>query len=384
MEVDSLKKSVRLVSLICSAALLLSSCTIIDHTFSGESEPPGQHAVTPSTPSVNTSPHSHSQSPTRISGYGRSLLNGDMLTAYDRLSHCAFRKESTVEIPLISSLELTKVMTYIRRDFPELSYLADEYLYRNEPQNFQMTITLKYDETSRPVDESPEELEMAAAKFLANISTELSDFDKAVIVHDRLLLQATYDMDAPRANLLSGALIDGRASCDGYAKAYQYLLQSLGIETLIVYGEAGGPHAWNIVRLDGDYYLAEFLFLDDTRFSQTHTPSLDGVNYPLPSCKNMEQNYFTKTGTLLTSTDGHQAMEVISRAVDYAAAAQSSAIQIRIEPASLYSEIETSLLNTGILDQFVREKVGRKDAVATGRTVSEDGSVLTYLIKYMD
>jgi len=43
--------------------------------------------------------------------------------------------------------------------------------------------------------------------------------------------------------------------CEGYAKTMEILLEKAGIETYYVTGKAnGGGHAWNIVKLDGDYF----------------------------------------------------------------------------------------------------------------------------------
>ena len=60
-----------------------------------------------------------------------------------------------------------------------------------------------------------------------------------------------------------GAIINGRADCVGYSHAFQYIMGLLGIECVQVLGllhdgssiaNAGEGHAWNAVRLDGEWY----------------------------------------------------------------------------------------------------------------------------------
>ena len=60
----------------------------------------------------------------------------------------------------------------------------------------------------------------------------------------------------PRLHNIVGALVDGIAVCEGYAKAFQYLCNKQGVLCMVVTGEATnaidgtrGLHAWNIVRV---------------------------------------------------------------------------------------------------------------------------------------
>lgn len=59
------------------------------------------------------------------------------------------------------------------------------------------------------------------------------------------------------------ALVNGRTVCAGYARAFQYLMQQLGVPCYYCTGYAGENHAWNIVRLDDGYYNVDTTW-DDT------------------------------------------------------------------------------------------------------------------------
>ena len=87
-----------------------------------------------------------------------------------------------------------------------------------------------------------------------------SDYDKIYGVYDWLCQNVTYDYENLEDNtyLLKhtayAALIDKTAVCQGYAVLFYRLMLELGVDARVIVGDGGGPHAWNIVELDGLYY----------------------------------------------------------------------------------------------------------------------------------
>ncbi|ADQ41898.1 transglutaminase domain-containing protein [Caldicellulosiruptor acetigenus I77R1B] len=106
------------------------------------------------------------------------------------------------------------------------------------------------------------------------IDQTYNDYDKVLALHDYLILHTRYDMESYLnqsgpfdIHTAYGALINGLAVCDGYAKAMYVLLNTAGIESIVVYGEAGDVaskvgHAWNMVKLDGDWYQLDVTWDD--------------------------------------------------------------------------------------------------------------------------
>lgn len=60
------------------------------------------------------------------------------------------------------------------------------------------------------------------------------------------------------------ALVMGETVCQGYATAIYRLLRELGISCRVVSGDAGGPHAWNMVRIGSYYYLVDATWDDQS------------------------------------------------------------------------------------------------------------------------
>ena len=88
-----------------------------------------------------------------------------------------------------------------------------------------------------------------------------TDYEKALWLHDYLCATVTYEADLGDESYT--ALIDGVADCGGYASAYQELLNAVGIQSAVVIGTAaGGPHAWNMVMLDGQCYYTDVTWDD--------------------------------------------------------------------------------------------------------------------------
>ena len=127
-------------------------------------------------------------------------------------------------------------------------------------------------------------MDAAADALLDQVDFTQSDAGIALQLHDLLINSAWYNRDAGEydyAHTAYGALVEdstgnpGGALCDGYALAYEYLLQKAGIRSTILGGLAGdseetaGPHSWNLVELSGEWYEVDATWND---ISHEETP----------------------------------------------------------------------------------------------------------------
>lgn len=96
-----------------------------------------------------------------------------------------------------------------------------------------------------------------AARLLDGIqgNDSLSEAEKALLLHDRLAVHCEYDTTFSNENQFNmyGALVDRVAVCDGYTRAYAFLLNQIGIENVYCSSDAMN-HSWNIVYIDGRPY----------------------------------------------------------------------------------------------------------------------------------
>lgn len=153
-----------------------------------------------------------------------------------------------------------------------------------------------------------EKINAAADELLKGITPSMPEFEREMLLHDRLAKSITYDLNEKYAHTAYGALVNGRAVCDGYTQAFQYLLQRVGIQSFMVTGTGkGGNHAWNIVRIDGRYYNVDLTWddqesdtfhayfnLTDERIKDDH--AFDTTVYRIPECNSTVANYFAVYG----------------------------------------------------------------------------------------
>ena len=88
--------------------------------------------------------------------------------------------------------------------------------------------------------------------------------EKLKIVHDYLVNNTEYDIEAGK-NIYNiyGALINKKCVCEGYARAYKYILDYLDIPCIIACGIGRNSvgttesHAWNYVKIDDIWYAVD-------------------------------------------------------------------------------------------------------------------------------
>ena len=99
-------------------------------------------------------------------------------------------------------------------------------------------------------------------------NSALGEVEKALLLHDRLALLCDYDYTGYISGNHSehiydiyGVFVDKKAVCQGYAEAYDYLLECVGIKSEICVSDALN-HAWNIVTIGGQKYHVDVTWDD--------------------------------------------------------------------------------------------------------------------------
>lgn len=119
-------------------------------------------------------------------------------------------------------------------------------------------------------------LDRAQSIIVQIISPEMSDYEKELAIHDYIVTTTSYDYDRLHNDTIpdssytaAGVLINKVAVCEGYSEATKLLLNLIGIECEIVTGFAGNntAHAWNIVKIDGEWYMLDTTYDDPVSFN---------------------------------------------------------------------------------------------------------------------
>lgn len=206
--------------------------------------------------------------------------------------------------------KVKEIITVCNTENPEILYYSG-LVYRTDG-----LLTLKYSKDRQTILKHRSELDKKIREILSEIIRPgMTAYQKEKAVHDYLVSKCEYDIEGYNKNNISpesytayGALCLGKAVCIGYSEAAYLLLNRAGVETMIITGESkGDPHAWNLVKLDGQFYHLDITWndtikneddqniryyyfnLDDTAISRDHT--WDRADYP--ACTSKKYEYYT-------------------------------------------------------------------------------------------
>jgi hypothetical protein len=256
--------------------------------------------------------------------YRVHLKTAEAKMVYDAILTALENKQTEVllENSLLSKINysIDSIVMYVRMDNPGLFYVDfQQYHYLNSFARRKIVFTFLY---------SVEKIVSIERQIRnkINVITSTIYYDKPFEIeyafHDWLVANVTYehkDTNYHKAHSAVGAILHGRAVCEGYAMAFKLLCDSMGISNIVVYGEAINPqgknenHAWNIVKLNRKCYHIDVtwdsctrskdmrchshLNITDEDISQDHTWNRN----LLPKCNETEDNYFIRNGRYFLS-----------------------------------------------------------------------------------
>ncbi len=181
---------------------------------------------------------------------------------------------SFMPVEEVTSKQLRNIFAAVYNDHPELFWLETAYACKYMRTGQCIEIDLEFNRTTQELDSAKEEFNNQVSMIVTGAQNLPDQYTKERFVHDALLERISYNARAEMNQSAYSALVNGETVCAGYARAFQYILQQLGIPCYYCTGFAGESHAWNIVALDDGYYNVDTTW-DDT----------DGGNY----------DYFNKT-----------------------------------------------------------------------------------------
>lgn len=192
----------------------------------------------------------------------------------------------------IRARQLRDVISAVYNDHPELFWLDTTYSCKRLGNGQCLEIDLQFNRTAENLERENTAFENAAEAILTGARGFSSDYDKERFVHDSLLRDVDYVKSAEMNQSAYSALVNGRTVCAGYARAFQYLMQQLGIPCYYCTGYAGEDHAWNIIKLEEEYYNVDATWDDtgegtydyfnktDQDYADTHVRQELSVNLP--------------------------------------------------------------------------------------------------------
>lgn len=142
------------------------------------------------------------------------------------------------------------------------------------------------------------EIEKIRNYFIQNKKS--STYENIKMVHDYLVDSVEYDQSISKSNIYDvyGALINKKSVCEGYAKAFKYLTDSLEIPCILVAGKGTNSdgnsenHAWNYVELNGSWYAVDCTWDDPIIIGGGMLSNSSKYKYFLKGEKEFNQSHF--------------------------------------------------------------------------------------------
>ena len=191
--------------------------------------------------------------------YSHSLTNRERKICDLIIDGLENRKKSVILSGTDSSnASIVKVLEVIDLDFPEYFFLN---VAATKIWNMGLTkkIDIGYLYSIDEITLIEKQISQKCQGIISSISQESSLLKKEKMLHNYLIKNIHYavgDLSNQRLHNIVGALVDGIAVCEGYAKAFRYLCDKQDILCMVVTGIATNaidgvrePHAWNIVRV---------------------------------------------------------------------------------------------------------------------------------------
>lgn len=301
--------------------------------------------------------------------YAYSMLPVTQQQLYLEILDALTEFREDVRLSSCDTEEISKVFQCVMNDHPEIFYV-DGYTYTEytlgeklRKITFSGVYLMDNDEvlrTQRKIDRYVEEC-------LGGIAPDADEYEKVKYIYEYLISHTEYDGTAQDNQNICSVFLRGRSVCQGYAKAMQYLLQKAGVYSTLVLGRVinGDSHAWNLVRIDGEYYYVDVTWGDASYQTSGQESSgerkMPAINYDylcvttkqlemthqidnvaaMPQCDRMDANYYVREGVYFTEMEEERLQEIFRNALD----AGNTYITLKCASQGVYQQMRKSLID---------------------------------------
>ena len=251
----------------------------------------------------------------------------------------------------------SKLYCLVEKQESELFY-ADSSYYKAEKIREAKII---YREDESEILDKVQEFDKAVDLAYGRIIGDGDEYRTALRIHDYLIDNCRYVTGEDiYSSTAYGCLVEKKANCEGYAKAFDLLASKMGLKSILVTGvtDKGENHAWNQVSIDGEWYNLDvtwddtdvtgdsrknYFLCNDEKFGKTHIAETD---YFTPfECNAEDGAYYIRSGLYITSMDS--AEKILHR--------EMSSGKTMIELKFSSSEIYDDFIEEFITDQRIFE-----------------------------
>lgn len=308
------------------------------------------------------------------SRYGYYSLDASEKAVYDKIVEAAKRYEDEVEIDReISKSRLEEICEMIFIEENALYYLSNEYnITFDADTGNAISVILSYKFDHEELAYLNTMTEERIEEILKKITDEMSDVDKLKLFHDEIVFGCKYETEGRYTATPFGALVDGKALCEGYARAMAMLCNKVGIENMFATGtqyntDENGvtteeEHIWNMIKLNGLWYNMDVTWDDPASIKNGRELEDDYISYSYflipsnelrptlsirtdlvepPAAYSNDCNYFVYYGYYAESYE--QAVKILEKSIRESNSKGEKYVRIKFSTPALYKEATNRL-----------------------------------------
>ena len=206
-------------------------------------------------------------------------LNEEEQRVYRELLKGIRAREKDFYLTLSQDDSIDRCYHAVLKDHPEIFWVHNhEKIYKTTYSDSDYcTFTPGYIYTESEISEIQNAMEAGFQEVSSLIPADASDYEKVLIVYTYVIDNTQYQASDDDQSI-AGVFWKKEAVCAGYAGAVQYLLERIGVPCIYVDGSTQGStegHAWNIVKLDGEYYYVDATNGDQPDFLNGNAAQLE-------------------------------------------------------------------------------------------------------------
>jgi transglutaminase/protease-like cytokinesis protein 3 len=167
----------------------------------------------------------------------------------------------------LSEYQMTQAVEAYKNDHPEVFWLKSYYEYENF--DYETEIWLTYTMSGDKLVTAKKEFNTAVDTISQSVPYG-TECEREEYIHNYIINNCDYDEEAAESeevqgneNDAYGVFVDGKAVCEGYSKAFQILCNKADIDCVLLSETADSDnHAWNGVKIGGDWYQIDVTWDD--------------------------------------------------------------------------------------------------------------------------
>lgn len=279
--------------------------------------------------------------------YYFKLLSEDEQRIYRQMLNGIRERQNEFYLTSADEDVISKVYHALLKDHPELFWVHNrEEVYTTSYKGTDYCrFSPGYTYTEQEISEIMTEMQNAVNEVNAEITQNASDYDKVKMIYTYLIDHTEYEASDDDQNI-AGVFWKKKAVCAGYARAVQYLLEQLGIPCIYVEGSARDSdegHAWNIVKINEQYYYVDATNGDQPSFLEGGAVQLEehktviydylcpfpqeyeqvytaSDEFPVPECTAADLNFYVLNQACFDTYDEQQIYDFCCMRLDNGAA----------------------------------------------------------------